>query len=171
MPTSPYLKELRSRIGSSLALLPAVAAVVRDSAGRVLVQRRADTGDEELPAGMIDPGESPAQAVVREVHEETGLLVRPVRLLAVLGGADFRFTYPNGDISEYTVAFFECTAVGGTLTPRDGEAHSARFVIEADATGRAAERLKRLGALNRSDPGAAFEWDECWLDALSNEAT
>ena len=84
--------------------------------------RRSDDGEWSLPAGAVEPGESPAAAVVREVGEETGLVVEPERVLGVFGGEGFRHTYPNGDVVEYTVVVFACRPVGGRLEPRDGEA-------------------------------------------------
>ena len=69
MPISAYVRGLRARVGRELLLVPGVAAVVRDGAGRVLAQHRADNGVWGLPGGAIDPGEAPACAVVREVRE------------------------------------------------------------------------------------------------------
>jgi 8-oxo-dGTP pyrophosphatase MutT (NUDIX family) len=54
-------------------VLPAAFAVVRDRWGQVLLVRRADDLNWELPGGRIDVGESAVQAVVREVAEEAGL--------------------------------------------------------------------------------------------------
>jgi len=85
MPISLYLKNLRSHIGRDLVLMPAVAALVRNEAGHVLFQRRTDDGLWSLPAGSVDPGETPSQALVREVQEETGLLVEPTRVVGVFG--------------------------------------------------------------------------------------
>ncbi|MEM1216625.1 MAG: NUDIX hydrolase, partial [Bacteroidota bacterium] len=51
--------------------LPAAGGVVRNFAGQWLVIFRRDSWD--LPKGKIDPGETPEQAAVREVREETGL--------------------------------------------------------------------------------------------------
>jgi 8-oxo-dGTP pyrophosphatase MutT (NUDIX family) len=122
MGISPHLRELRGLIGTRLLLLPAVAALVRDGEGRILLQRRSDDGRWNLPAGAVDPGESPADAVVREVREETGLAVRPVRVAGVFGGGDgFRHRYPNGDEAEFTVVVFECEAFGGALGGDDDE--------------------------------------------------
>jgi 8-oxo-dGTP pyrophosphatase MutT (NUDIX family) len=122
MGMSPYVRELRGVIGTRLLLVPAVAALVRDGEGRILLQRRSDNGRWNLPAGAVDPGESPADAVVREVREETGLAVRPVRVAGVFGGRDgFRHRYPNGDEVEFTAIVFECEAVGGTLQAEDDE--------------------------------------------------
>ncbi|MCY0881236.1 MAG: NUDIX domain-containing protein, partial [Firmicutes bacterium] len=74
-----------------------------------------------LPAGSIELGESPEAAVVREVYEETGLMVKPVRLAGVFGGSDFRFTDPDGNQVEYVVCLFVCAITGGTLQALDGE--------------------------------------------------
>jgi 8-oxo-dGTP pyrophosphatase MutT (NUDIX family) len=129
MPISPYLRSLRARIGTDLVLTPAVAAVIPDAEGHILVERRSDDPSlYSLPAGALDPGETPADALVREVFEETGLVVRPTRVLGVFGGRAFRVRYPNGDQVEYTVVLFSAETVGGALAPRDGEALDLRYV-------------------------------------------
>jgi mutator protein MutT len=64
----------------------AVGAIIRDAAGRVVIVRRGrapSKGMWTLPGGKIEPGESPAQATVREVKEETGLDVRVVAFVTV----------------------------------------------------------------------------------------
>jgi ADP-ribose pyrophosphatase YjhB (NUDIX family) len=114
MPISPYYRGLRERLGTQLLLIPAVAAVVRDERGRVLVQRT-HSGAWSLPAGAIEPGEAPAQAVAREVYEETGLVVRAERVLGVAGGPSCRVTYDNGDCVGYMVTLFACERVGGEM--------------------------------------------------------
>ena len=59
---------------------------VVDTSGRVLFVRRSASaptraGQYEYPAGLIEPGEHPARAALREVHEETGIDIPPWRLL------------------------------------------------------------------------------------------
>src|SRR5918998_4025786 len=54
-------------------VVPLVYAIVRNGDGDVLLVRRLDTGDWELPGGRVDPGESAVDALVREVEEEAGL--------------------------------------------------------------------------------------------------
>lgn len=58
-----------------------VAAALFDGEGRVLVQQRpadkAMAGLWEFPGGKVDPGETPEQALVRELNEELGIAVRP----------------------------------------------------------------------------------------------
>ncbi|GIH10321.1 NUDIX hydrolase [Rhizocola hellebori] len=60
-----------------------VAAVVLDADQRVLVIQRRDTGAWQLPGGVLELDESIERGVIREVHEETGLQVQPIRLTGV----------------------------------------------------------------------------------------
>ena len=127
-----YVRRLRSRIGHDLLLLPSVAAVIRDAENRVLFQEKASGEGWSLPAGAIEPGESPEQAVCREVREETGLLVEPRQLIGVFGGSDFRYVYPNGDEVEYTVVLYLCVPIGLSAEPLDPETKSLRYFAEAE---------------------------------------
>jgi len=133
VPISDYMRGLREKIGPALVLVPSVTALIRDAQGRILLHRRSDNGEWDLPGGAIDPGETPAQALVREVWEETGLEVEPARIVGVFGGGSgFRSTYPNGDQVEYTDILFECRVLGGSLTAHDGEALEFRYFPPAD---------------------------------------
>lgn len=73
-----------------------VAVVVRDQRGWILLERRRDCGLWGLHGGRIEPGESVAEAAVREVREETGLTVVVQRLLGVYSDPPGRIvTYPK----------------------------------------------------------------------------
>ena len=119
MPISPYLKNLRRDVGHGLLLLPGVTAVVFDDAGRLLLGERSDNGQWALPAGVMDPGEQPAETVVREVYEETAVHVVPERITSVFTQPPM--TYPNGDECEYVDITFRCRAVGGQARVNDDE--------------------------------------------------
>ena len=101
MPISEFYRAIRERVGKTLLLMPAVAAVIRDVEGRILLQQQQHDGTWSLPAGGVEPGESPSAAVAREVAEETGLVVRAETVLAVLGGEQCRVRHPNNDEVEY----------------------------------------------------------------------
>jgi ADP-ribose pyrophosphatase YjhB (NUDIX family) len=91
-----------------------VAQAVVRSQGRVLLCLRRELRGWELPGGAVQPGERDEGAVVREVREETGLDVAPLRLVG---------TYQRSGFRAHDAVVFECRAVGGALatsreTPR-----------------------------------------------------
>lgn len=73
-----------------------VAVIVCDDSGRILLERRSDCGWWGLPGGRIEPGESIVQAAIREVYEETGLVVSILRLVGLYSEPDERIvTFPD----------------------------------------------------------------------------
>jgi ADP-ribose pyrophosphatase YjhB (NUDIX family) len=88
----------------------AVGAVVGNDACEILLVQRADSGVWLYPTGWADVGYSPAEVVVKEVHEETGIDVEPVRLLAVLDGLRLGFTR-----MPLISLVFHCRVLGGDL--------------------------------------------------------
>ncbi|HDM8126167.1 TPA: NUDIX domain-containing protein [Vibrio harveyi] len=131
MSVSHYLKELRSKVGNQVLMIPGVAAVILNQNNQLLLQKKSD-GSWSLPAGMIEPGESPSQAVIREVREETGLAVEVERVLGVFGGEGFGFTYPNGDQVEYTVIMFKCQQTGQFAEDLDEETIELAWFSRSD---------------------------------------
>jgi len=106
MSMSPYVADLRARLGQGLLLLPAVCGLVFNDRGEILLHRRSDTGRWSLLGGILEPGEHPADAVVREVFEETAVRIVPDRLVGVYLTPEVR--YSNGDLAQYVVTTFEC---------------------------------------------------------------
>ena len=86
-----------------------------------------------LPGGAIEPGETPADAAVREAWEETGFLVRLTRLVGVFGGSHYVVQYRNGDRASYVSSVFEATIDGGQWKPDGVELRELRFVTDSDA--------------------------------------
>lgn len=163
MPISEYLKGLRRHVGHQLVLMPGAAAIIRNQEGHVLLQRRSDNGLWGLPGGAIDPGEYPAQAVVREVREETGLRVKPERLVAVLGGQGFRHRFPNSDQAEFVVSVFECRVLGGELGGLDDESLELRYFGEDNLPELHAAFPKEL--FRKELPTEPyFAWNDSWLE-------
>jgi ADP-ribose pyrophosphatase YjhB (NUDIX family) len=102
-----------------------VGAIVRDDRGRLLMVQRGhapSAGTWSVPGGRVEPGEPDADAVVREVREETGLEVRPGALVGRvdrpgLGGAVY-------DIYDYAADVVSGRLAAGT------DAADARWVAE-----------------------------------------
>lgn len=118
MPTPDFVLELRRHIGiRPLPLVGVTAVIVRD--GHVLLGRRSDNGRLTPITGIVDPGEEPADAAVREAEEEAGVRIRADRLAWVHQIP--RVTYANGDQSDYLDLTFACRWISGEPVPVDGE--------------------------------------------------
>jgi len=104
----------------ALGARPSVSAVIFDRRGRLLLQQRSDGGQWGLPGGSLEIGESVATAVVREVLEETGLTVRPLRIVGVYSDPALQVVrYPDGNVWHYVTTCFECKVLRGELTTCD----------------------------------------------------
>ena len=95
------------------SLVVAVSAVVID-AGRLLVIRRTDNNLWSLPGGGMEPGETVSGAVIREVHEETGYDVKPIRLVGVFSDPAHVIAYDDGEVRQAFSLCFDCTPIAGT---------------------------------------------------------
>jgi len=118
-----YVARLRALIGPRQVPLVYATAIIRDGAGRVLLQRRRDFGDAwwGLPGGVLELGESIAECCRREAREETGLNVEPARLVGVYSSPRYDVRYPNGDEAQQITAAFECRTEGGGGRVAGGE--------------------------------------------------
>jgi len=122
MGIAPHIARLRAFVGHEQLLLPCVTVLPLDEGGRVLLAwQSGHTDGWGTVGGAVDPGESPAEAAVREAREEIGVEVRLGRLVDVLGGPDYEVTYPNGDRAAYVTAVYEADIVDGVPAPADGE--------------------------------------------------
>ena len=127
MPMSPYLRNLRAKVGHDLLILPSVTIIAYDEQGRILLVRHGDTSVWVAPGGAIEPGERPAETAIREMEEETGLIIRPIRILGVYGGLEFQVKYTNGDQVTYVMTVYEGEVVGGALRAGEDEILELRY--------------------------------------------
>ena len=162
MGMSNYYQDLRDKLGSGLIFMPSVAGIVRNESGEILFQNKGNGEKWSLPAGAIELGEAPAEAVVREVWEETGLKVLPEKLLGVFGGKEFRYEYPNGHKVEYVVFVFECRPVGGEHKPIDSETAELRY-FRPDNMPELALPYPESIFIKTDGEKAAFQWDDEWV--------
>jgi ADP-ribose pyrophosphatase YjhB (NUDIX family) len=100
----------------------AVAAVVGNEKGELLLTQRADSGVWLYPVGWADVGYSPSEVAVKEVYEETGIEVEPVSLIAVFDGLRLGFAR----VPLYSLVF-HCRVVGGELTAHPLETRQVGF--------------------------------------------
>ena len=103
----------------------AVGAVVGNDEGEILLVQRADSGVWLYPTGWADVGYSPAEVVVKEVAEETGIEADPVRLIAVLDGLRLGFTR-----IPLVSLVFHCRALGGELAAHPLECSDVGWFAE-----------------------------------------
>ncbi|GAA1612911.1 NUDIX domain-containing protein [Kribbella sancticallisti] len=119
MPTPKFILDLREKVGHDLLWLTGITGVVLNDEEQVLLVRRADNGRWSLPAGILEPGEQPAIALLREIQEETAVgaeIVRLVSIEALPPGA-----YPNGDRVQFLDLCFRCRHLTGTARVNDDE--------------------------------------------------
>ncbi|WP_242902825.1 NUDIX hydrolase [Actinomadura terrae] len=109
------------------SIVVAASAVVTDEGGRVLLQRRADSGLYALPGGGMDFGESLPGAAVREVREETGLDVEITGLVGTYTDPRHVIAYSDGEVRQQFNVCFTARVVGGALRISD-ESTDLRFV-------------------------------------------
>jgi 8-oxo-dGTP pyrophosphatase MutT (NUDIX family) len=132
---SDYVRRLREKVGHDLPFWPAVACLITDDDGRLLLVRHVE-GRWTLPAGAMDPGETPAEAARRETREEASIEIELLRIAGVFGGdPDFHTTYPNGDEVAWVTTLFEARVVAGVPRPGDDETAEVRWVTLDEAYG------------------------------------
>jgi len=156
MGISNYIRDIRKKIGNDFLLLPSVGAVIFDDQRRVLLQQARDDGKWYTPGGAIDPGEEPAGAIVREMKEETGLDVEPVRVVGVYISPNI--TYPNGDKVQYVGPVFLCNVTGGELTVADDESLDLRYFAMNELPDLRPDHLSRIEHALADRPAAYFDW-------------
>jgi len=104
----------------SFPLFPVVAAALIDGGGSVLVQQRPPgkqmAGLWEFPGGKIEPGERPETALVRELHEELGIVVDTAALTPV--------TFASATLGErhLVLLLYVCRHWSGNPQPLDAVA-------------------------------------------------
>ncbi|MGH3903496.1 MAG: NUDIX domain-containing protein [Pseudonocardiaceae bacterium] len=116
------------------SLVVGSSAIVVDSEGRILLQRRSDSGNWALPGGTMDIGETLAQSIIREVQEETGFDVQIDRVVGVYSDPGHVFAYDDGEVRQEFSICLACTIKGGSLRV-SSESTSVDFFAFGDIAG------------------------------------
>jgi ADP-ribose pyrophosphatase YjhB (NUDIX family) len=123
-----YLGRLRSQVGSRLLLVPGARVVIENANGEILLQKRTDFGVWGLPGGNAEEGESLELVAVREVLEETGLIVSNLQPFGFGNDPEIEtITFPNGDQCQFFVLNFFSREFSGDLTIGDDESASLQW--------------------------------------------
>jgi ADP-ribose pyrophosphatase YjhB (NUDIX family) len=164
MATPDFILALRDKVGSHPLWLSGITAVVLDESGeRALLVRRADSLEWTPITGIIDPGEQPAVAAMREAKEEADVVIRVEKLAAV--DITRPVTYENGDRAQYLDLIFLCRYVSGVPAPADGENVAAEWFaldrlppMRADYAGRMEQALRPGDAAAFAIAGDPVTW-------------
>jgi ADP-ribose pyrophosphatase YjhB (NUDIX family) len=156
VPTPDYILDLRRSYGQGLLFLPGVSAVVLRHDEHVLLTQRADSGHWSLPAGIVEPGEQPGTAMLRELLEETRVIAEIERLALLT--TDPVQVYPNGDACQFVSMCFRCRYVSGEAQVGDEESTDVRWFPISGLPGDLSPTQRR-----RIDCALA-DRDDCILD-------
>lgn len=107
-------------VNSGKRLLLVAACALVDADGRVLLAQRPEgkqlAGLWEFPGGKVEPGETPEQCIIRELHEEIGIETE-IPCLAPLTFASHSY-----DDFHLLMPLFVCRRFRGIAQPREGQA-------------------------------------------------
>ena len=121
-----------NRIGKDRMLRPSVNALIFDAERKkILLTRRSDNGLWCIPGGAIDSGESVEEACIREVVEETGLLVRATKLVGVYSTPHKIIRYADGNEYQPLNIAMETEVIGGELTTSEETTEVGYFDVNA----------------------------------------
>ena len=120
-----WLRDVGEGVAGYVTPKIAVGAVVGNDRSEILLVQRADSGVWLYPTGWADVGYSASEVAVKEVYEETGVDVEPVRFIALFDGLRLGFA----PIPLYSLVFL-CRATGGDVQPHPLECRDVGWFAE-----------------------------------------
>ena len=131
----PYEKIVRvfaSETGYQTPKVDVRVVLFRGTSEILLVKEKIDQNRWTVPGGWADVGCTPFEVAIKEAQEETGLLVKPVRLLALFD----KRKHPHPPQPWYVYkAFIQCEAVEGELRQETAETAGARWFRQDELSG------------------------------------
>lgn len=116
------------------SLVPSVTAAVRDDTGRILLIHKIDNDFWALPGGAMEIGESIADAAVREVQEETGVIIEITGLVGIYTDPGHVMAYDNGEVRQEFSVCFHARPISGEPHQDDTETKAAKWVGPDDVS-------------------------------------
>jgi 8-oxo-dGTP pyrophosphatase MutT (NUDIX family) len=140
-------------------LLPAAYAVVRNDRDEVLLVRRADDGNWELPGGRIEVGESAVSAAAREAAEEAGVAITVSALAGVYSDPRHVLVYPGDRVHQQIAICFHASALEGHARPDTDETTEAAWFEPAATAALPMHPTMRQRLANGLDPYTRAHYD------------
>lgn len=138
------------------SLVVAVAVLVRDAGGRLLMIRRSDNGLWALPGGAQDIGETTREAAVREVREETGIPIEITGVSGIYSDPRHVIAYDDGEVRQEFSIVLRGRPIDDGAVRTSEESTEVAWVDPADVPGLAIDRSMRLriehGLEDRPEP-------------------
>lgn len=123
-PLEKIIRVFASEEGYQTPKVDIRAVLFREGSEILLIREKIDSGKWTLPGGWADIGYTPFEVAAKEAYEETGLIVKPVRLLALFDKR--KHSHPPQPWYVYK-AFIECEVEGGSLIQDTPETTGARW--------------------------------------------
>ncbi|MFB7719553.1 NUDIX domain-containing protein [Nocardia sp. NPDC056100] len=138
------------------SLKPGGSALVVDDSGRVLMQRRGDSGNWSFPGGIMEVGETLEECVVRETREETGLDIEITGLLGIYTDPAHVIEYADGEVRQEFAVVYYGRVVGGDIQVSH-ESTAVRFLSLEELEGLPVHPTVRL-RLRHHREGSNLPW-------------
>lgn len=125
-------------------IVPSVNVVVTNDDGEILLIRRSDNDNWAVPGGAVDPGESVAEAAIRETREESGIDCQITGIVGVYSDPKHVILYTSdGEVRQEFSIVLTARPVGGQPTP-SSETSEVRWVSAAELDDYAMDRSMRM---------------------------
>jgi ADP-ribose pyrophosphatase YjhB (NUDIX family) len=118
---------IRERFGRELGYITpklGVQGALLDAEGKLLLEQRKDDALWGLPSGWVEAGEGPETALVRELQEEAGLEVEPVKVIGFYTRLAGEYRQPHSSVH----ILYLCRCLGGSLR----KSHESLEMVYAD---------------------------------------
>jgi ADP-ribose pyrophosphatase YjhB (NUDIX family) len=122
-----YIQSMRRLIGHETLITVGCGAIVEDSYQRILLQRRKAQNNWCLPGGVMEIGETFLETLIREVQEETDIILENPTLFGIYSGPRGYKEYPNGDKVYSLQMIFHVTSYHGNLRQEGAESYEHVF--------------------------------------------
>lgn len=147
---SDYISTMRKYIGHDALLTVGCGAIIENSSGQILLQRRKDRDIWGIPGGVMELGETFIDTAEREVEEETNLTFRNAKLFGIYSGPSGYGEYPNGDKVYSVQIIFHVTEYSGDLIQEGEESKEHIFFSKEELP----------FALNSAQAPFILDWSE-----------